>query len=405
MSFQNIVLSIVFLFVCVNVSGQQTLIIPQNFDNALNQKKQVEVNLVVYPYVGSNIDVRDMKMKYPLLKVDDFVTIIPPDLSAYNTVSTLMTVVQDPESDKLALVIWLAGDYDTNDVTFLIDRNSSRSFIDAQKIKLKGGGKAKEVNLFPFGRTGRSAIKMFIKVPKKSEDELAGMIKTRKKSKQRIYNSFAIGATVGFGSGNVHHDYISTTTNFPGWYDVVLSEKLLGLTATKYFKSFKIEARGTYQNIFQYTSYFKLRYGEPEITFTDSGVRVVKENLRVDTNQDRHTRHRLKLGMLAAPRIKVGKLMEFQPSIGGGYIFFLNDPYLANKFEGNIKSFEQEKTPYLELGLNVEMTVGNKRSFSLGFFYNAIDWKPIGYFESIEGTSFTNTYRGYNLTLGYTYGL
>lgn len=404
MSCQNLLLFVLF-FTSVNLLGQQTtLIIPQTYEGALKNTKQLDVNLFAFPYEGSNIDVRDMKKKYPNLKVQDSITILPPNLSDFDEVSTLMSVVADTQSDSLALIIWLAGDYNTNDVTFFIDKNSSRSFKNAQKIQLKGGGKGKKVNVYPFGKIGRSPVEMFVKVPKNRGDELDELIKTRK-YKNRITTEFGLGAFIGFGAGNMQHEYLSTETNFPGWYEVVLSEKIVGLSVAKYFRKFKIEARGTYQNIFQYTSYFRLRYGEREVFFSENGTRVINENVRVDTNRDRHTRHRLKLGLSAAPRFKLSKLMELQPYIGGGYILFFGDPYLANKFEGFLDPFQQPNTPFLDFGLNLETSVGYKQTLSIGFFYNIIDWQPVGYFEAIEGTNLNRSYRGYNFTVGYTFGL
>lgn len=405
MNFQNYFAAIVLLFLSVNLLGQeQQIMIPQIYEEALKKTTQRDMSFRVYPYVGAEIDVREMKELHPDLKIEDFVSIVPPHLDQFEEVSTLMTVVEDTHSDDLQLIIWLAGDYNTNHVTFYIDTYSSRNFKNAEKLNILGGKKPKKVNLYPFGKEGRTATEMFIRVPKTHGNELDKLVKTRK-YKNRIYNKFAIGGFAGFGSGNVHHNYISTETNYPGWYDVVLSEKLLGMTASKYFGRFKIELKGTYQNIFQYTSYFKLRYAPPETTFTSNGVRVLKQNLRVETNQDRHSRHRLKLGLNVAPRIKLSNLMEIQPSVGYGYIFFLNEPYLANKHEGHIRSFDQEKTPFYEFGLNAEMTVGNNRALSIGFFYNIIDWQPVGYFESIEGVSLTRYYNGYNLSVGYTFGL
>lgn len=394
----------IFLFLSFNMFGQQTLIIPQNYEDALKRDKQEGVELFVFPYENVNIDVRDMKKRYPELNSEDFVRILPPNLSFYDDVSVLMAVVSDSRSDSTALIIWLAGNYQSNEVTFFIDKFSSRSFKNAQKIKLQGGGKAKKVHVYPFGKLGRSPVEMLVSVPKNRDDDLEKLINSRK-YKNLMQNRFAIGGFLGFGSGSIHHDYISTETNFPGWYDVVLSEKLVGLSVSKYFKSFKLELRGTYQNIFQYTSYYKLRYDEPEVIFTANGGRYVNENLRVETNQDQHSKHRLKLGLLAAPRIKISKQMEIQPSIGGGYIFFLNEPYLANKFEGFIDAYEQPATQFLELGLNMEMSVGKQKSLTIGFFYNMIDWKPTGFYEAIEGTDINRHYRGYNMSVGYIMGI
>ena len=402
---QNYIIISLIMFAISSLAGQQqTIIVPQNYEEALHGTRQIAVDLRQYPYENNKIDVREMKRLYPGLKVKDHVIIRPPDLSNFQSTTTLMTVAKDPKSEDLELIIWLAGDYNTLDVTFFIDTYSSRDFSDAKQIKLKAGGKAKTAYIYPFGTDAREATEMLVRVPKLPGTDLEEFIKQRK-YKKRIRSNFAIGAFAGFGSGKIHHDYTSTLTNFPGWYDVVLSEKLVGISISKYFQRFKIEAKGTYQNIFQYTSYFKLRYGEPEITFSSTGVRNVNENLRVETNQDRHTKHRFKAGLQIAPRFNLSPLMEIQPTIGAGYIFFRDEPYFANKFEGHIRSFEQEPTQFLEFGVNVEMTIGNEQSLSIGFFYNLIDWEPVGYFDTIEGVNLNNYYRGYNMSVAYTFGL
>jgi len=388
------------------ITPGSTILIPQSHEDAFRgEKTTTNVKFFEYTFKSTKIDVRDMKSKFPDLVEEDFVDVIPPDLSTFGQVSILMAVVNEYKIEKAKLLIWFAGNYKSNDVTFFVDEDFDRNYInDRDPITAKGGQKPKEIKVFPDG-TDKRPIELYIKVPKKNKKQLNNQTKPIRKIKSKNAKNVVIGLYAGFGSGKVHHDYLSTVTNFPGWYDGTLSEKHLGITFDKYFSGFKLGVNAAYQDIFQYASHFKLRTAAREVTISPSGIRSVKENLLTQTNIDEHSSSRYELGLTAALRIHVGPLMEIQPTVNAGYLFYSSGEYLANRFDDSFLSYEHKRDKFIEVGVQFDMVVGYQKSLTLGFFLNSVDWSPEGFFESIEGEELKRHYRSFSFLLGYRFGL
>jgi len=383
-----------------------SILIPQTHEDLLKGDKITKnVQFFEYEFRSTKIDVRDMKKKYPDLVVEDFVEIIPPDLYAFGQVSILMAVVNEHKGEKAKLLIWFAGNYRTNNATFFIDDDFDRNYLnDSAPIHVSAGAKPTGIKVYPDGENSRP-VELSIKIPKKKRKELSRYTEPIQKIKSKNSNNIVVGVYAGFGSGDVHHDYISTVTNFPGWYDGTLSEKHLGISIDKYFQKFKFGVNASYQNIFQYASHFKLRTGEREVIISPSGIRTVKENLITNTNIDEHASSRFELGLSTGFRIHLGPLMELQPTVNAGYLFYSGGQYLANRFENSYLRYDQKSDKFIEIGLEFDMVVGYQRSISVGFFYNNVDWNPEGFFDTIEGEDLNRHYRSFSFLLGYRFGL
>ncbi|MEL6988902.1 MAG: hypothetical protein AAGK97_13905, partial [Bacteroidota bacterium] len=202
-----------FLFLS---NAQQTIIFPQQYDDALKGKEiNEEITFYSYPYISSLIDVRDIKKKYPELNVENQIQITPPNLARVNSVHVLMGVLADGVEKKL--LIWLVGDQGTHVVTFFVDTNMDRNFTnDGDPKPILAGDPPTEISIYPNGKDALPR-KIGIKVPKPGIDGKSKRILFRGRRVKMNYN-FAIGFHVGVGAGRLTYDFDNLDTGFPTWY-------------------------------------------------------------------------------------------------------------------------------------------------------------------------------------------
>lgn len=381
--------------------------IPQLYDDKLSGEKTSEnVEFFAYPYVSNKIDLRDIKSRFPQLVIDNTLEIIPPDLRIFNDVAVIMAVIDQHLGSEASLIVWIAGNFESNKVTFFIDQTSDRNFLnDLAPEIIKGGYAPKKIEIYPYGKNGTSR-EFWLSVPKKKQRKIVSpKTKRIKKERAKMRNTLSVGVHTAVGSAKVYNEYNNFDLGFPAWYNVNLSEKQIGLSANYSFPKFRLGLTGSYQNISQYTSYFYERYAEPE-NYTDpnTGRRIKRENVAADPNRDIHTRHRYQLGALAAYRISLGRYVEVQPTVTAGYNYFSNGKYISNKHLEPQISFAQKSEPFAEGGLRFEFATGLYRSLFLGGTYGKMWWKPEGYFESFNGDNIQHNYTYWNFIIGYHYG-
>lgn len=377
--------------------------IPQLYDEKMNgEMNTTNVEFLAYPYQSSKIDLRDIKKRYPQLVIEDFIQIVPPILNGFNDETIVMGIIDKHLGSEAGLIIWIAGNYESNKVTFFIDENGDRNFLNDKKpMVVKGGRSPKSVEVFPYGKNNASR-QLFVAVPKKAVTKKK-RIKRLEKSKAKMLNNFSIGLLTQLGTAKLHHEYIKTKDNFPAWYDVNISEKQIGLTANYSLQSFRFGAIGTYQNIFQYTSYFKDRFAEPEI-INQGGSRIFRENIAEDPNRDIHSQHRFRLGLNAAYRLHLSRYSEFQPTIEAGAIYHGNGKYIANKHVEPQLAYDQVFSPFISYGGRFEFATGHHRTLAIGVMFGKVIWEPDGYFESFEGTEIQKSYNNWSIDIGYHFG-
>ena len=184
-----------------------------------------------------------------------------------------------------------------------------------------------------------------------------------------------------------------------------MTAKQIGLSVGYAFRPVKVSIIGTYQTLNQYTSYFNKRTDVP-MTFINpmTGVRITRENVATETNRDFHSDKRWKLMGEIAYRLHVGKLIEIQPTIGAGFVYFGNGMYIANKYDDSIQPFEQKANPMIEGGLRFEFTSSKYQSFFIGGSYYKLFWEPDGFFESLDGPIVEKKYTGWGVNIGYNIG-
>jgi len=361
-----------------------------------DQGYKAPISFFNYLHQGAKIDVRDMKSKFPNLKVDDFIIINLPDLSKFREVYNMMGVV-DPESEEPSLIIWLLGNPNSEEVSFFIDKNNDRDYLnDDGAMQVYREKDPIKTRIYPFGDKNRP-VEMNVQLPKKEKSEVEKLVKVLKNySKNKIDNNFVLGLHAGVGIATLGHNYTITDSGYPGWYDTKLNEKNIGLSAEKYFRNFVVGARFTFQHIYQYASYFN----EQVAPFERTGLHIKTSN-----NRDNHSETRVKAGLNAGFRIHLGEYFEVIPTFSGGYIYYLNGEYISNKFVEPNVTFEHTKDKYYEVAINMEFTSKDENSFVFGMSYTNTDWAPVGFFESIEGRDISDSHQTYAFFVGYKFGL
>jgi hypothetical protein len=395
-----------FLLFCLLILSSsvfsQSIIIPHTMDVDVDVKEGEEridnIEFYEYVYSGEKIDIRDIKRMNPKLEAPDFIHITAPDLTGFETVNTLMGVMAGEKLDSNAIVIWIVGNYYTNEVTFFVDINMDRNYLnDGQSLQIKAGQNAKRVIIYPYGdKTNGRELRL--KVPRKPKFKGFSQFGNRK---VKIGYQLALGLHAGFGSGSLNYEFDNLERGFPTWYTVNFSEKSFGASLTYSLPRFRFGIIANYQNHFYYTSYLNIRYDNPMIVIDQvSGQRRRIENVLVERNQDDHSRNKVQWGLLAAYRMHIGETLELQPTVTVGKASYLTGEYVADRrFED--QTYTLPSSTFVEGGLQMEVTTGLHRAFYLGIFYNNVWWEPQDFYATVPHENLQSEYKNWTGRLGY----
>lgn len=395
---RNTLLFVLFLFVGQLLFSQQ-ITIPQFYEDKIgNKSMESNVEFYAYPYTSNQIDLRTFKKIYPTFEAPDYITIQAPDLSTNEGAMVLLGLLDRGKDGANSLVIWVAADYFSREVTFYIDRDMDRNYFnDGPAVTLKAGQRKQRVIIKPYGENSLSR-ELFLSVPRDQARKMIGGVDEQKK--QKITNQFAIGGHAGFGSGSLTYEYDNLDTGFPAWYTVNMTEKDFGVNLSYNFSKFKVGLDATYQNIFYYTSYLNIRIDNPEIRIDpNTGRSTIVENVAVNRNKDIHAKNRIQWGLSVAYRIHIGSV-EIQPTILGGITTYLPDTYTPD-FSFEEKAYAYSNGAFLEGGLRAEFATGNGGAFFLGIHANKTWWQPEGYFESLNHENLKTEFLIWKGLLGY----
>lgn len=382
----------------------QTLVLPQRYELSATEKKGVDkVEFYTFPYSSEQIDLRGLKKQLPEFDLPDQVSIKAPYLGAYQDITVLFGALEEGKKDEKTLIIMLAANYESERVTFFVDDNQDRNFNnDFAPLVLEAGGDAQKVLLTPFGEN-TVPIKFWLQIPPRN---LEGDLKEKLKGKffkTKIKHQFAVGAHVGFSTGGLDYQYDNTEIGFPTWYSVNMTEKNIGLALSYNLPRWRIEFTGTYQNLFHYTSYLNIRTDNPETKVTSQGT-IIIDNVQIESNQDRHTNHRLQSALLLAYRGQVGETTEIQPLIKVGYISYLPGIYGADRHDSAF-DYELPASPFIELGIQTEFTTGMYKAFFLEITVNKTWWNPEDMFAALPVENLEINYTTWRGSIGYRIGL
>lgn len=381
----------------------QTLVIPHAIDDKVAGKDiQQGIDFYQYPYVSEKIDLRVFKKTYPNLEAPDFITVKAPDLSEFQTVTVLLGLLNGLKADSNAVVIWFAGNYFSEEVTFFVDVMMDRNYLnDGPPIVVKIGQNPVPTVIYPAGYHHKG-LQLSLQVPKKLKFKNFGALSNRK---YKITNQLSIGLHVGFGSGSLNYQYDNLEKGFPTWYTVNNAEKNIGLSLSYSLLRFRIGLSTTLQNHFYYTSYLNIRFDHPVIRVDpNTGQRVKIDNIQIERNQDIHGKNRIQWALNVAYRMHLGETTELQPTIGMGKTTHLSGEYVAD-YTGDQEVYKLPASSFMEGGVLFEFTTGAHKAFFIGMTYNKIWWKPKGFLENIPHENLKTNFKTWKGHLGYRIGL
>lgn len=382
-----LILALSFFYGTMLFSQELQVMIPVQIDKQINSKEtNSEIEFYEMKYSSDSINLKSLKKIYKNLDVPDYIKIEAPDLSGFNDTMVLLAAIDNQESEN-ELIIWLAGNYQTNKVSFFIDRTLDRNFNNDGKptiIKSKQGNV--KVEFKPRGKKLRSSV--FLAVPKKSEQSMAMQQIRVSKRKERILDQFSLEFMAGVGVGKLNYNFNNTQTGFPYWYDVKFSAKNLGLMLNYDTNKLKFGLGVQYYNFFYFTSYTNRQYA-PYDEATGSATDLLNA-IETNRNIDEQPTTLLQYSALLAYKIKLSSVASLQPNIVAGFSHYLPANYYPNRIE-TLNEFKFDLQTFIELGLRIEFVVGKDRSVFLGFSVNGYDWTPVGFVESLPQQNYESS--------------
>ena len=380
----------------------QTIIIPHQIDVDVNveegEEKIESVIFFQYPYSSEVIDLKAFKRKLPKLIAPDNITIEAPDLSEFQTVHVLLGLLTEEKMDSNAIVIWLAGDYYSSEVTFFTDPLMDRNYRnDGAPVVLKEGQSPVQVMVYPFGNQ-TNGHELLLQVPRRPKLKGFSPYGDRK---IKIGYQFALGFHASFGSGSLTYQFDNLERGFPTWYSVNFSQKSLGLSMSYSLPRFRLGLSATLQNHFYYTSYLNIRFDNPTIKINPiTGERIRVDNVLIERNQDVHSKNQVQWAIFGAYRMHLSETLELQPFLSAGKTTFLSGEYIADRRVED-QTYKLPSSSFAEAGIQAEVTTGLHKAFFIGIFYNKVWWEPEEFYQSIEHENLGTSYYVWKGRLGY----
>lgn len=399
MKFKNLLIIGLFLLIGAPMIAQLQIIIPNQYEDKLEgTEQQVSENFFPYSYKGALIDLKSFKKRFPgLVQLPDEVQIQAPSFEGFRDSTALIGFIKESSSDPGQLIILLAGNFNTNTVTFFVDRNLDNNFLnDGSPIVIEAGGEAHNIEFFQDEGVKR---KINMQLPDRE-----AFILERLGAKKVKVKGFAIDVHGGVGFGKLHYDYDNLETGFPTWYDVNITEKSIGTSLSYNLSLVTISLSATYQHLFYYTSYLNIRRDNPRLEIDPiSGQRRFIDNVDVSRNLDDHSKSKMQLAASLGFRLHVSDYLEFRPFISAGKILHLPDQYIADNRDDQI-IYALPSNNFLESGLTMEVATGARRAFYLTIAGNFLDWQPTGFFEATAHENLKTSFRTWKCLFGYRIG-
>ena len=374
------------------------IITPQQIEAGVNKKNITSKELFYsYPFTGEVIDLAGIQQKNASIDLPKSIRITLPDLSGIRDTTLLIGVLKSNQEVVNHLVILIAGDYETNEVTFFVDTNLDNNYNnDGSPLVLQGGTRPTLIELYP---ANRKVLSFSLGVPRRL-DPIAQKVKElkvhNKKIKTKINNRIAIGLSTGAGIGKLNYNYDNASLGYPTWYNVRFSEKAIKAMLSYDLPKFRIGIDATFINHFYYTSYLNVRFSEPK---------GVKTGVLTERNIDQHALNRLQVGLTAAYKISLSRFSDVQPMISYGKNFYLSDAYYSDNRPGKEKIYALSPNTYLEYGAQMEFTIGYQKAFIFNFVINQLLWEPDGFLAELDTQKLSINHDSWKIMIGYRFAL
>jgi len=367
----------------VKAQDVQILLPIQYEGKAKSKNLQHKESFYIYKAaVNSVIDLKQFKRYKREFDLPDSVNIILPEMNNAIDTTLLIGFIKEKTTSLGHLVLLLANNYKTTEVTFYIDSNLDGNYRnDGKAITILAGTPPINIALLPLDE---QPFNLSLGVPKRLsiEEEREALIKDlTRKDKNTITNMLAFELHAGVGSGKLTYQFDDLNSGFPVWYTVSQSEKNIGVALSYDFRLLRVGISATFQHLFQYTSYLNTRFAEQEIIVDPTTNRsIIRENVQVDRNIDDHARSRVQWSTFITGRIRLRNYLELQPLINVGQVSTFPNEYLADT-RINIRAYDLPANPFLELGIRFEGTSGNRKALFFGISRSKLWWKPTNFLE------------------------
>ncbi len=382
--------------------GSGAPILPDELRVQLNQNQGLDGDVQFYKinYRTPTIDLRGIQ-KLTNLDIPESIVINPPKLSAFDHAVTLVGITGAP--DDIKIIIWLAGNYYYDDMTFFIDSDQDRDFTnDVRPIKMSAGDEPKEIELL----VGGVPTKMFLNSLKP--------IKKTKKPVARIENQFSMTILAGVGSGQLDYSFQDLTLGYPTWYSVNTSEKNLGISFAYDFKKFAFGASLIGQNNFFYTSLLTVQEGEPfyrnsgggvDVTLADNFNRpILVQDIEEFINDDIHPDNKLQWSVFALYKYQLSRTIDIQPLVRFGRVSYFNGEYVRH-FDTPTEVYDMPDSFFYAYGMRMEFTVGVSKGFYIEYIRDHLTWKPSDFLRNNPYSDYESTFNIGKFNLGYRFAL
>ena len=391
---------IIVMFIGYQLPAQDIqILLPTQYDGKANSK-QLQYDETFYIYkaaVSSRIDLKKYKQYQREATIPDSVHIILPEMPNAMDTTLLIGFIRAKATDPGRLVLLLATDYTTNEVTFYIDTNLDGNYNnDERPIMILAGTPPVKIELLPLEK---DPLYLYLGVPKQlsQEEKRAAIIKDLKRgTKKKIYNKLSLGFYGGVGIGQLTYDYDNVDSAYPTWYEVRFSEKNIGVNLNYETAFFRFGLNAAFMNHFYYTSYLNIRFAEP---------RGIRTGVLTERNIDSHSLNRVQIDATAAFKIRLSDYSDVQPFVSFGQLFYLSDSYFSDNRPNKEVSYALSPNYYYELGIRLDFTVGNEKTLFFDLVSNQLQWRPDNFLEGINLTNLGITHRTWKINVGYKIGL
>lgn len=379
------------LILAAMLGHAQVPIMPDQFRVNLEAKDiQRDVFFYQLNYKSPTIDLRALKKTVNRLLPDE-ITINPPDLSQFDHTVVLVGLtgnLSDPP------VIWLAGNYNYRNITFFLDYDQDRDFTDDKgPVRMRAGQQDRQVIL----TQGKTSQKYMLSVP---EIE----VKRIQKYLARIVNKFSVSFNAGVGTGEISYRYDDLDIGYPTNYFVKITEKNLTTALAYDTKLFSAGVSASFQNHYYFTSHLDVTRGEPFYRYVPNHPLIYDDNVDNHVNLDAHSNNRLQYAVFGALKVKIARAIDLQAVGRIGQTMYFNPSY--NRFiHRDNQEYPLPTSPFFELALRSEFTVGILKAVFVEVARNEQEWKPEGFLEDTPHENFDSSSVFWKLNVGYRFTL